>query len=57
VWGAAGAADTIVWGTVVGRDGFNIVWGTADPVEDVIWSVPSARRRPHLAPVVDPALR
>jgi hypothetical protein len=53
----AGASDTIVRGTVVNRDGGNIVWGTADPVEDVIWSEPAARHRPRLTPVVDPALR
>jgi subtilisin family serine protease len=51
-WGGAGDGDA----STAAATG-NIVWGSADPVEDVIWSAPVMRRPRRAVAIVDAPLK
>jgi subtilisin family serine protease len=57
VWGRDSGGSHVLWGTAADGEGDDIVGGTADPVEDVLWSAPAIRRRSRVIANVDVALR
>jgi hypothetical protein len=57
VWGRDSGGNHVLWGTAADGEGDDIVGGTADPVEDVLWSAPAIRRRSRVIANVDVALR
>jgi serine protease AprX len=57
MWGTADDGLAIAWDTNGDRSGDDIVWGTADAVEDTLWSAPAIRRPRRVVTVMDAALR